>query len=140
MKYKYYKNLYNIYNRINMPQFTKTGKVIYASADNKSKVMSSSSKSTPKNNWIGHTKEFAQKNKVSYGEALSNTKNRCQYYDTMIDRSKYNRGPNLLQPDHPAMHPHIPNLSPQDKKIKDEIYIQTKRSMCGKKPSFKKTT
>lgn len=123
-----------------MPQFSKTGNVTYASTDNKYKVMScTSSKSTPKNNWIGHTKEFAQKNKMSYGEALSNTKNRCQYYDTMIDRSKYYRGPNLLQPDHPAMHPYIPNLSPQNKKIKDEIYIQTKRSMCGKKPSFKNT-
>ena len=124
-----------------MPQFSKTGKVIYTSVDNKSKVMSCpSSKSTPQTNWIGHTKEFAQKNKMSYGEALSNTKNRCQYYDTMIDRSKFQRGPNLLQPDHPAMHPYIPNLSPQDKKIKDEIYIQTKRSMCGKKPSFKNTS
>jgi hypothetical protein len=131
MKYLYYTNLYNI---TKMPQFTKTGKITYARGDNKSKVMSSS---TPKNNWIDHTKEFAQENKVTYGKALSNTKNRCQYYDTMIDRSKYQRGPNLLQPDHPAMHPYIPNLSPQDKKIKDEIFIQTKRSMCGKKPSFK---
>ena len=88
-------------------------------------------------NWIEHTKTFANKNNMSFGESLSNVDNRCQYYDTMIDRNKYNRGPNLLQPDHPAMHPFIPNLSPQDKKIKDEIYVQTKRSMSGKTPTFK---
>jgi hypothetical protein len=41
----------------------------------------------------------------------------------MIDRDKFNKGPNLLQPDYPAMHPFIPNLSPQEKKIKDEILI-----------------
>jgi hypothetical protein len=43
----------------------------------------------------------------------------------------------LLQPDHPAMHPFIPNLSASDKKIKDEIYVQTKRAMCGKSCTFK---
>jgi hypothetical protein len=89
-------------------------------------------------NWIDHTKTFADKNNISFRDALSNVNNRCQYYDTMIDRNKYDRGPNLLQPDHPAMHPFIPNLSPQDKKIKDEIFVQTKRSMCGKTPTFKK--
>ena len=89
-------------------------------------------------NWIDHTKTFADKNNISFGDSLSNVNNRCQYYDTMIDRNKYDRGPNLLQPDHPAMHPFIPNLSPQDKKIKDEILVQTKRSMCGKTPTFKK--
>ena len=89
-------------------------------------------------NWIDHTKTFADKNNISFGDSLSNVNNRCQYYDTMIDRNKYDRGPNLLQPDHPAMHPFIPNLSPQDKKIKDEIFVQTKRSMCGKTHTFKK--
>ena len=92
----------------------------------------------PKTNWIDHTKSFASANNMSFGESLSNVNNRCQYYDTMIDRNKYYRGPNLLQPDHPAMHPFIPNLTPQDKKIKDEILVQTKRSMCGKEPTFKK--
>jgi len=89
-------------------------------------------------NWIDHTKTFADKNNISFRNSLSNVNNRCQYYDTMIDRNKYDRGPNLLQPDHPAMHPFIPNLSPQNKKIKDEIFVQTKRSMCGKTPTFKK--
>ncbi len=92
----------------------------------------------PQTNWIEHTKSFADKNNMSFGKSLSDVNNRCQYYDTMIDRNKFNRGPNLLQPDHPAMQPFIPNLSPQDKKIKDEIYVQTKRSMCGKTPVFKK--
>ncbi len=91
-----------------------------------------------KTNWIDHTKSFATNNQISYGDALSNVKNRCDYYDTMIDRNKYNRGPNLLQPDHPAMHSFIPNLSPSDKKLKDEILVQTKRAMCGKQPTFKK--
>jgi hypothetical protein len=88
-------------------------------------------------NWIEHTKQFSVNNNTSYSDSLSNTNNRCQYYDTMIERNKYNRGPNLLQPDHPGMHPFIPNLSPQEKKIKDEILVQTKRAMCGKKHSFK---
>jgi len=86
----------------------------------------------PKGNWIQHTKEFAEKNNMSYGVALSNTNNRCQYYDKMIDRTKTYRGPNLLQADHPGMHPFIPNMTPQEKKIKDEILIQTKRHMAGK--------
>ena len=90
------------------------------------------------NKWIDHSKQFAKKNNISYGESLSNTNNRCQYYDTMIDRNKFNRGPNLLQPDHPAMHPFIPGLSASDKKIKDEILVQTKRHMCGKSVNFKK--
>jgi hypothetical protein len=90
------------------------------------------------NKWIDHSKQFAKKNNISYGESLSNTNNRCQYYDTMIDRNKFNRGPNLLQPDHPAMHPFIPGLSSSDKKIKDEILVQTKRHMCGKPVNFKK--
>jgi hypothetical protein len=94
--------------------------------------------STPvKTNWVDHTKTFATNNQISFGEALSNVDNRCQYYDTMIDRNKYNRGPHLLQPDHPAMHSFIPNLSASDKKIKDEIYVQTKRAMCGKPHTFK---
>ena len=91
----------------------------------------------PQTNWIDHTKSYACRNNKTFGESLSSIDNRCQYYDTMIDRSKYNRGPGLLQPDHPAMHPYISNLSPSDKKIKDEIYVQTKRSMCGKPHSFK---
>jgi hypothetical protein len=90
-------------------------------------------------NWIKHTKQFSSNNNISYSKALSDTNNRCQYYDTMIDRKKFDRGPHLLQPDHPAMHPFIPNLSPQNKKIKDEIFVQTKRVMCGKTPSFKTT-
>ena len=93
---------------------------------------------TPKTNWIDHTKQFASDNNMSFGNSLSDFNNRCQYYDTMIDRNKYNRGPNLLQPDHPAMHSFIPNLSASDKKIKDEIYVQTKRAMCGKEHTFKK--
>jgi hypothetical protein len=100
-------------------------------------MMNQPSSSLQQTNWVEHTKSFAKQNNMSFGESLSNVDNRCQYYDTMIDRNKYNRGPNLLQPDHPAMHPFIPNLSPQDKKIKDEIYVQTKRSMCGKTPTFK---
>ena len=92
----------------------------------------------PNTNWIDHTKKFASDNNMSFGNSLSDVNNRCQYYDTMIDRNKYNRGPNLLQPDHPAMHPFIPNLSASDKKIKDEIYVQTKRAMCGKAHTFKK--
>jgi hypothetical protein len=36
------------------------------------------------------------------------------------------------------MHPFIPNLTAADKKVKDEIYVQTKRAMCGKTPTFKK--
>ena len=93
---------------------------------------------TPMTNWIDHTKNFASDNNMSFGNSLSDVNNRCQYYDTMIDRNKYNRGPNLLQPDHPAMHPFIPILSASDKKIKDEIYVQTKRAMCGKAHTFKK--
>ncbi len=92
----------------------------------------------PENKWVDKTSQFAANNNMSFGEALSNVNNRCQYYDTMIDRNKYFRGPNLLQPDHPAMHAFIPGLTAQDKKIKDEILIQTKRSMCGKTPTFKK--
>jgi len=92
----------------------------------------------PQTNWVEHTKNFASANNMSFGDSLSNVNNRCQYYDTMIDRNKYNRGPNLLQPDHPAMHPFIPNLTDADKKIKNEIFVQTKRSMCGKPTSFKK--
>uniref|UniRef100_A0A6C0HX41 Uncharacterized protein n=1 Tax=viral metagenome TaxID=1070528 RepID=A0A6C0HX41_9ZZZZ len=88
-------------------------------------------------NWVQHTKDFSQKNNVTFGAALSNTNNRCQYYDTMIDRTKYNRGPNMVQADHPAMHSFIPNLTPQDKKIKDEILVQTKRHMAGKKVNLK---
>lgn len=91
----------------------------------------------PPTNWIEHTKQFASNNNISFANSLSNVQNRCQYYDSMIDRNQYNRGPNLLQPDHPAMQPFIPNLSPSDKKIKDEIYVQTKRAMCGKSPTFK---
>jgi len=94
--------------------------------------------SLPQTNWVEHTKKFASTNNVSFGDSLSNVNNRCQYYDTMIDRNKYNRGPNLLQQDHPAMHPFIPNLTEADKKIKNEILVQTKRSMCGKTPTFKK--
>jgi len=93
---------------------------------------------TKQTNWIDHTKTFADKNNMSFRDTLSNVNNRCQYYDTMIDRNKYDRGPNSLQPDHAAMHPFIPNLSPQDKKIKDEIFVQTKRAMCGKSHTFKK--
>jgi hypothetical protein len=88
-------------------------------------------------NWIDHTKTFADNNNITFRDSLSNVNNRCKYYDTMIDRNKYDRGPNLLQPDHPAMHPFIPNLSASDKKIKDEIYVQTKRAMCGKPHTFK---
>jgi hypothetical protein len=94
--------------------------------------------SLPQTNWVEHTKKFAYTNNMSFGDSLSNVNNRCQYYDTMIDRNKYNRGPNLLQPDHPAMHPFIPNLTEADKKIKNEILVQTKRSMCGKTPTYKK--
>ncbi len=97
-----------------------------------------SQKAMPQTNWVDHTKAFADKHNMSFGQSLSDVNNRCQYYDTMIDRNKFNRGPNLLQPDHPAMHSFIPNLSPEAKKIKDEIYVQTKRSMCGKTPTFKK--
>ena len=94
-------------------------------------------KKTQQTNWIYHTKQFAANHNFSFGDSLSNTNNRCQYYDSMIDRNKYNRGPNLLQPDHPAMHPFLPNLTTQEKKVKEEIYVQTKRAMCGKKHSFK---
>jgi hypothetical protein len=122
----------------------KNGKI--ASMNGKIIAPKPQSASTPKQviepikqtNWIDHTKTFADKNNISFGDSLSNVNNRCQYYDTMIDRNKYDRGPNLLQTDHPAMHPFIPNLSPQDRKIKDEIFVQTKRSMCGKTPTFKK--
>jgi hypothetical protein len=95
-------------------------------------------KTIPQTNWVEHTKTFASTNHMSFGDSLSNVNNRCQYYDTMIDRDKFNRGPNLLQPDHPAMHPFIPNLTAGDKKVKDEIYVQTKRAMCGKTHTFKK--
>ena len=114
--------------------------------NNNGKIIAPKTAPTPKQakkpikqtNWIDHTKTFADKNNISFGDSLSNVNNRCQYYDTMIDRNKYDRGPNLLQPDHPAMKPFIPNLSPQDKKIQDEIFVQTKRRMCGKTPTFKK--
>lgn len=119
----------------------KNGKIISMNGKNMIPTTKSSlsqqTSSVHQTNWIEHTKEFANKNNTSFGESLSNLHNRCQYYDTMIDRNKYNRGPNLLQPDHPAMHPFIPNLSSQEKKIKDEIYVQTKRSMCGKPATFK---
>lgn len=121
-----------------MPVITnKNGKILRNPAT-PSVTPSSASAPQPKTNWIDHTKSFASANNISFGESLSNVNNRCQYYDTMIDRNKYYRGPNLLQPDHPAMQPYIPNLSAQDKKIKDEILVQTKRSMCGKEPTFKK--
>ena len=100
--------------------------------------MNNQTGSNNKTNWIEHTKKYAADNNKSYKESLSDVNNRCQYYDTMIDRNKFNRGPNLLQPDHPAMHPFIPNLTPADKKIKDEILVQTKRAMCGKPTNFKK--
>jgi len=109
----------------------------------------------PENKWVDKTSQFAANNNMSFGEALSNVNNRCQYYDTMIDRNKYFRGPNLLQPDHPAMQSQqppfyfggsqvpsalgfVPGSTAQDKKLRDEILIQTKRSMCGKTPTFKK--
>jgi len=113
----------------------KSGKIVHKKVTEISTPLQSQ---IPQTIWIEHTKKFAQINNTSFGESLSNVNNRCQYYDTMIDRNKYNRGPNLLQPDHPAMHPFIPNLTAADKKIKDEILIQTKRSMCGKKTNFKK--
>jgi hypothetical protein len=113
----------------------KSGKIVHKKVTEISTPLPSQ---IPQTNWIEHTKKFASTNNTSFGESLSNVNNRCQYYDTMIDRNKYNRGPNLLQPDHPAMHPFIPNLTAADKKIKDEILIQTKRSMCGKKTNFKK--
>jgi hypothetical protein len=112
----------------------KTGKIVHR----KNLPNVSSIEPLPQTNWVEHTKQFSSINNMSFGESLSNVNNRCQYYDTMIDRNKYNRGPNLLQPDHPAMHPFIPNLTDADKKIKNEILVQTKRSMCGKKPTFKK--
>ena len=93
---------------------------------------------TSNTNWIDHTKKFSKDNNLSYGNSLSNVNNRCQYYDTMIDRNKFDRGPNMLQPDHPAMNPFIPNLSKEDKKIKDENLIQTKRHMSGKNTNLKK--
>lgn len=89
-------------------------------------------------NWINHTKEFSQKNNVNYKEALSNPQNRMQYYDTQIDRSKFNRVPHMLQPDHPAMQPYIQNSNAQQQKIINEITIQTKRHMAGKTIKFKK--
>ena len=109
----------------------------------------------PENKWVDKTSQFAANNNMSFGEALSNANNRCQYYDAMIDRNKHFRGPNLLQPDHPAMQSQqvpfyfggsqvpstlgfIPGSTAQDKKLRDEILIQTKRSMCGKTPTFKK--
>jgi len=49
-------------------------------------------------NWIDHTKQFATNNNMSYGQSLSNVNNRCQYYDTMIDRSKFDRGPICFNP------------------------------------------
>ena len=112
----------------------KSGKIVHKKAPE----ISRQPPQIPQTNWVEHTKKFATTNNKSFGESLSNVNNRCQYYDTMIDRNKYNRGPNLLQPDHPAMHAFIPNLTATDKKIKDEILIQTKRSMCGKKTNFKK--
>jgi len=36
---------------------------------------------------------------MSFGESLSNVNNRSQYYDTMIDRNKFNKGANLLKSD-----------------------------------------
>lgn len=118
-----------------MPLITnKNGKILHKTSAPITPVKTS----LPQTNWVEHTKTFASSNNMSFGESLSNVNNRCQYYDTMIDRNQYYRGPNLLQPDHPAMHPFIPNLTPSDKKVKDEIYIQTKRAMCGKTPTFKK--
>jgi len=120
-------------------------------------VITTTKTSDPKteNKWVDKTSQFAANNNMSFGEALSNVNNRCQYYDTMIDRNKHFRGPNLLQPDHPAMQSQqvpfyfggsqvpstlgfIPGSTAQDKKLRDEILIQTKRSMCGKTPTFKK--
>jgi hypothetical protein len=120
-------------------------------------VITTTKTSEPKteNKWVDKTSQFAANNNMSFGEALSNVNNRCQYYDTMIDRNKHFRGPNLLQPDHPAMQSQqvpfyfggsqvpstlgfIPGSTAQDKKLRDEILIQTKRSMCGKTPTFKK--
>ena len=119
-----------------MPIITnKNGKIVNPKAAPVATVVQPQAKT----NWVEHTKQFSEKNNMSFGNSLSNVNNRCQYYDTMIDRNKFNRGPNLLQPDHPAMHGFIPNLTPQDKKIKDEILVQTKRSMCGKTPTFKTT-
>jgi hypothetical protein len=89
-------------------------------------------------NWCNHTKDFASANNTSFKNSLSNNTNRMDYYDTQIDRSKTSRGPFLLQSDHPAMHPFIPGLTPQQKSVKDEILIQTKRSMAGKEVQFKK--
>ena len=111
----------------------KNGKIIRNNT-----VIQINTSAPPKTNWVEHTKKFSKNNNLSYGESLSNVKNRCQYYDTMIDRNKFNRGPHMLQPDHPAMHPFIPNLSKADKKIKDEILIQTKRHMCSKNINLKK--
>ena len=91
----------------------KSGKIVHKNAPE----ISRPPPQIPQTNWIEHTKKFASTNNKSFGESLSNVNNRCQYYDTMIDRNKYNRGPNLLQPDHPAMHPFIPNLTAADKKI-----------------------
>jgi hypothetical protein len=90
------------------------------------------------NKWINETKSFASKNNISYGEALNNTKNREQYYDSMIDRTKFYRGPNMLQPDHPSKKPFIPGESEADRKLRDEIHIQTKRHMAGLPVKFKK--
>ncbi len=90
------------------------------------------------NSWVQHTKDYSSKNGTSYKESLSSYTNRASYYDTQIDRSKFNRGPHLLQPDHPAMHPYIPNSTPEQRKITQEIHIQTKRSMAGKPVQFKK--
>jgi hypothetical protein len=120
-------------------------------------VITTTKTSEPKteNKWVDKTSQFAANNNMSFGEALSNANNRCQYYDTMIDRNKHFRGPNLLQLDHPAMQSQqvpfyfggsqvpstlgfIPGSTAQDKKLRDEILIQTKRSMCGKTPTFKK--
>ena len=137
MKYLYIINKFNI----QLPLLTfkmstitvRNGRIVKKNVSHNA----TANKTSQQTNWIEHTKQFSVNNNISYGESLSNTNNRCQYYDTMIDRNKYNRGPNLLQPDHPAMHPFIPNLSSQEKKIKDEILVQTKRAMCGKKHSFK---
>jgi hypothetical protein len=128
-----YKQLQTIINQIMSRIVNKRGQIVHPV-----QTPVTTAKVTPMTNWIDHTKNFASDNNMSFGNSLSDVNNRCQYYDTMIDRNKYNRGPNLLQPDHPAMHPFIPNLSASDKKVKDEIYVQTKRAMCGKAHTFKK--
>jgi len=106
------KNIINLYRMSII--VNKNGKIVRGSSN---PPVISQQQPKSQTNWIDHTKSYAYNNDMSFGQSLSSKDNRCQYYDTMIDRNMYNRGSGLLQLDHPAMHHYIPNLSPSDKNI-----------------------